>query len=154
MGNTAHILGALIMGILVSLQPPINAAMARTLGSSVLAGLVSIAISLVLVLFIWLAWGRGEGDLTQVSALPWWVYIGGIVGAIFVVGSIVSAPVLGVALFFVCVVTGQLLFAAVVDHMGAFGVDVKPINLTKLAGLALVGTVGPHSKSAYSKPGQ
>ena len=45
---------------------------------------------------------------------------------------------LGVALFFVCVVTGQLLFAAVVDHMGAFGVDVKPINFTKLAGLALV----------------
>ena len=113
MGNTAHILGALIMGILVSLQPPINAAMARTLGSSVLAGLLSIAISLVLVLFIWLAWGRGEGDLTQVSALPWWVYIGGIVGAIFVVGSIVSAPVLGVALFFVCVVKSRLMSSRV-----------------------------------------
>lgn len=138
MGNTVHIFGALIMGILVSLQPPINAAMARTLGSSVLAGLVSIAISLVLVLFIWLAWGRGEGDLSQLSALPWWVYIGGVVGAIFVVGSIVSAPILGVALFFVCVVAGQLLFAAVVDHMGAFGVDVRPLNPIKIAGLGLV----------------
>ena len=122
----------------MSLQPPINSVMARTLGSPLLAASCSIAISLFLVVALWLFWSKATGDLSKISSLPWWVLIGGAVGAAFVVGGVVVAPMLGVALFFVCVVLGQLLAATVADHFGFFGMAVKPISLTKVVGLALV----------------
>ena len=76
--------------------------------------------------------------MAQIRALPWWVVIGGMVGVVFVVGGVMVAPVLGVALFFVCVVAGQLLGSTLADQFGAFGMQVKPVNMMKLLGLALV----------------
>lgn len=138
MGNMFYIAAAVTVGACLSLQPPINAVMARTLGSPLLAATISIAISLVLMVVVWLTLGKGVGDLTQIKALPWWVTIGGIVGVVFVAGGVVIAPALGVALFFVCVVAGQLLGSTLADQFGAFGMPVKPINAMKLLGLGLV----------------
>ena len=70
--------------------------------------------------------------------MPWWVVVGGVIGAVFVAVSMVLAPAMGVALFFVCVVAGQLVASAALDHVGAFGMPVQPVSAAKLAGLALV----------------
>ncbi|MGI9571477.1 MAG: DMT family transporter [Desulfobulbia bacterium] len=138
MSNLIYIAAAVVMGVAHSLQPPINAYMARGLGSPLLAASISIFISFVIVTFLWLTWGRGAGDFSQIIMLPWWVIIGGIVGVVFVVGSVVVAPVLGVALFFVCVVAGQLIGSTLLDQFGFLGLTVKPLNMMKLIGIGLV----------------
>ena len=136
--NILYIVAAIAIGACLSLQPPINAVMARTMASPLLAATISIAISLITVLLLWSIWGARTGDLAQVRELPWWVILGGVIGVVFVAGGVVVAPVLGVAWFFVCVVAGQLLGSTLTDHFGAFGVQVKAINLMKLLGLGLV----------------
>ena len=138
MNNALSVLAAIAIGACLSVQPPINATMARALGSPLLAACISVAISLAFVIAVWLASSGPSGELAQLRTLPWWVPIGGLVGVGFVVGGVMVAPELGVALFFVCVVAGQLLGATVVDQLGAFGAAAKPLNLAKLAGLALV----------------
>lgn len=138
LSNILYIGAAVAIGASLSLQPPINATMARRLGSPLMAASISIAISLFFMVLVWLTLGRGAGDISQVHALPWWVIVGGIIGVIFVAGSVVVAPVLGVALFFACVVAGQLLGSTLGDHFGAFGMDVKPVNSMKLLGLGLI----------------
>lgn len=138
MSNLPYLVAAFAIGASLTLQPPINAVVARVLGNPLLAACVSIAISLVTVILVWMASGRGTGDITQVRSLPWWVIIGGVIGVVFVAGSVVVAPVLGVALFFVCVVAGQLVCATVADHFGAFGMAVQPVTGLKLLGLGLV----------------
>jgi transporter family-2 protein len=138
MNTVGPIVAAIIIGACLSMQPPINAAMARTLGSPLLAAVVSIAISLVVVVPLWLTVGQGGGELAAVRALPWWVVLGGVIGVVFVAGSVLVGPMLGIALFFVCVVAGQLLGATLADQVGAFGMPTKPINATKLIGIALV----------------
>lgn len=138
MSQILYVVAAIAIGACVSVQPPINAVMARTLGSPMLAASISIAISLVVVLLMSLGIDGGAGDLSQVRALPWWIVVGGIVGVVFVAGGVVIAPVLGVALFFVCVVAGQMLGSTLADQVGAFGMEVKPVNLTKLVGIGLV----------------
>ena len=50
----------------------------------------------------------------------------------------IVGPVLGVALFFVCVVAGQLIGAALLDQFGIFGLPEKPLNIMKLLGIGLV----------------
>jgi len=138
MNNIVYVLAAVAIGAALSLQPPINATMARVLGSPLLAALISISISFIVVVALWLSWGKGIGDISQVRMLPWWVIIGGVIGVIFVAGSVVVVPVLGVALFFVCVVAGQLIGSALIDQMGAFGLTAKPLNTMKLIGIGLV----------------
>jgi bacterial/archaeal transporter family-2 protein len=138
LGTTSSIAAAIVVGACLSLQPPVNAFMARMLQSPLLAASISIAISLVFVVLVWLVGSRGAGDLAQVRTFPWWVAVGGIVGVVFVVGGIVVAPALGVALFFVCVIAGQLLGSILLDQLGAFGMPAKPVNPMKLLGLVLV----------------
>ena len=138
MNNMFYIAAAIAIGASVSLQPPINSVMARNLNSPWLAASISISISLIFAILAWLTLSRGAGDLTQVKTLPLWVTIGGIVGVIFVVGGIMVAPALGLALFFVCVIAGQLLGSILADQFGAFGMPVKPVNTMKMLGLGLV----------------
>lgn len=138
MSNVLYIVAAVFIGAAISVQPPINATMARGLGSPLLAASISIFISFVMVAVLWLSWGKGAGDMSQVPMLPWWVIIGGIVGVVFVAGGVVVAPVLGVALFFVCVVAGQLIGSTLIDQFGLFGLAIKPVSTMKFAGIVLV----------------
>ena len=138
MSHIIYIVSAVAMGAALSIQPPINATMARGLGSPLLAASTSICISFAIATMLWLSWGKGAGEISQLRMLPWWVVIGGIVGVVFVAGSVVVAPVLGVALFFVCVVAGQLIGSTLIDQFGGFGLTVKPLNMMKLIGLGLV----------------
>ena len=136
--NIYYIAAAIAIGAMLSLQPPINVVMARILGNPLLAASISIAISLVFIALIWLIYGKGAGDLTQVKTLPWWVIVGGVIGVVVVVGGIIVAPVLGIALFFICIVAGQLLGSILADHFGAFGMQAQPVNIKKLLGIGLV----------------
>ncbi len=132
-----YVLAAVSIGALGSLQPAINAVMSRILGSPILAAVISISISMVFITLVWLAGSRG-GDLSQVPSLPWWVVFGGMLGVFFVLGGVIVAPTLGMGLFFVCLIAGQLLGSGLADHFGVFGLDVKPLTAIKLVGFGFV----------------
>lgn len=136
--NISYIITAVVIGFMVALQPTINAVMARDLGSTLLASTVSIGISFCLIVFAWQILGKGAGDISHIRQLPWWIVIGGVAGVVFVVGGVMVAPVLGFALFFVCIIAGQLIGSTLIDQLGAFGLPVKPVSTMKLMGLGFV----------------
>ena len=138
MNQIIPIAAAVLVGACLSVQPAINAYVAKSVGSPYLASAVSIGVSLILVLLLWRTLGGGKGNLAAVLALPWWVLIGGAVGVMFVTGAVLLAPALGVTLFFICVVLGQFAGGLIVDQIGAFGVAVRPVSTMKLVGLLLV----------------
>ena len=82
--------------------------------------------------------GRGDISRATLASVPWWVYLAGFAGTLFVAGGVVIAPVTGALLFFICVVAGQLLGATLADHFGLFGLDLRPVSPARLIGLALV----------------
>lgn len=53
-------------------------------------------------------------------------------------GGTYLAPELGTTLFFVCLVAGQLMGAAIADHVGALGLPVRSLSMTRIVGLTLV----------------
>ena len=57
---------------------------------------------------------------------------------VHVVISIQSIPVLGIMLFLVIGVTGNLVGAAIYDYFGAMELAERPFSLTKALGLTLV----------------
>jgi len=71
-------------------------------------------------------------------------WIGGVVGAIFVTSSIVFTRLIGVTVFYVCIVAAQLTSSLILDATGAFGPVVPATALraigifTAFAGAAIV----------------
>ncbi|SES75378.1 transporter family-2 protein [Nitrosomonas marina] len=137
MNNTAYILVALVVGVLISFQPPINASMARILDSPLFAATISLFISCMLMMVLWLLYDGGK-NTAQITTLPWWIVIGGIAGAVFVTSSIIIAPVLGMAAFIVCIIAGQLIGSIFIDHFGLIGMDTKAVSMQKIIGLILI----------------
>jgi transporter family-2 protein len=133
-----YLFTALGLGAIISMQPAINAQMALRLGSPLAAAICSIIISLAMIVAVWLALGRAPVNMSKLWSLPWWVLIGGAAGALFVLGGIMVAPRLGVAAFFTCIVLGQVLGAAVLDQIGAFGLEAQPVSWMRALGIMLV----------------
>ncbi|MBP7000115.1 DMT family transporter [Amaricoccus sp.] len=133
-----YLAAALGMGMLVSFQPLINAVLARAVGSPYGAAAVSLVVAGLGGIVIAAVAGRGDMSRAALAGVPWWVFLAGLIGSLFVAGGVVIAPVTGAQLFFATVVAGQLLGATLADHFGLFGLAVRPLSLERAAGLALV----------------
>ena len=77
-------------------------------------------------------------SVMTLATVPWWVFLAGLVGLVFVLAGVTIAPVTGALVFIVCVISGQLFGALAVDHFGLFGVAVRHVTPSRLAGLGLV----------------
>ena len=137
MSKLVFILIAIAIGAILTLQPPINAEAARRIGGVAAAGLLSLGVSFVMMGLLVLAF-RWEFSLQGLGAAPWWVWLGGSIGVVFVVGTLWLAPILGVAVLFACVVLGQLIGSAVIDAIGFPGITPRPIDFSRIAGIAVV----------------
>ncbi len=128
---------AIVVGLAFSQQPVINAAVSRVVGSPISAAAVSVFVTFVCLLIL-LPFTGGSLRPATLMTLPWWSVLGGVIGVFIVAGGAALAPITGAALFFVCVMAGQLLGASIADHIGAFGLPQRSISFTRVAGLALV----------------
>ena len=124
-------------GGMVAIQAPTNAMLARAGGSPVLAALISFAVGTAALLLAWLASGSRPGT-APFGSLPWYAWVGGLYGAIFVAVAAYAAPKIGLASLITIGIAGQIAMALWLDHLGALGLPREPINLGRLLGAALV----------------
>ena len=137
-----YLIAAAAIGASFALQPAINGAAAKILGSPVASAVISVAITLLTCIALLPLFGA-KLSASSVTALPWWVIFGGLIGAGVVAGGAGIAPVTGAAAFFLCMIAGQLIGSVLADHFGLFGLDVRHISPTRLiaVGLVLTGVV-------------
>jgi transporter family-2 protein len=133
-----YLLFALAAGAMLPIQFGINAQLAGWLGSSVRAALVSFVVGSLALVVVALAAARDWPAGERLSAAPWWVWIGGALGAFYVLGSIVAAPRLGAVTLFAMILAGQALASLAVDHFGWVGFSEHPVNAMRLGGVALL----------------
>lgn len=127
----------LVAGALLAIQSPINAQLGRAVGSSVNAALISFIVGTAAMAIVALL-QRNAPDMAATRALPWYAWIGGLCGAVFVSAAAFTAPRLGVATMLSLAIASQLLTAAALDHIGAFGLRVHPITPGRIGGMVLV----------------
>lgn len=128
-----------VSGVLVALQPSVNARLAQKIGL-VESSTVSFLVGTIALFLLALAFGQGSfRALTQVS---WWELTGGLMGAFFVSAVILVVPRLGTGAVMAVAIAGQLLMALLLDQFQFFGFREIPINLSRVSGavLMLLGT--------------
>jgi bacterial/archaeal transporter family-2 protein len=134
----AFILLALAAGAMLPVQAGINAQLAEYLGSPLRAALVSFAVGVMVLIPVVALFARGLPSGDRLSAAPWWVWLGGVLGAFYVAGSIASAPRLGAVTLIAVVLAGQALASLAVDHFGMVGFEENPATVGRVAGLLLI----------------
>ena len=133
-----YYLFAIAAGAMLPIQFGINAQLATWVGSPLRATLVSFAVGTAVLLVATLLFARGWPGSEKLGAAPWWVWVGGFLGAFYVLGSVVTAPKLGAAALFAFILAGQAVASLAVDHFGWVGFDENPVTPGRLLGIALV----------------
>lgn len=132
----SYLVFALLAGAMLPIQFGINAQLAQWVGGSLRAALVSFVVGAAGLLLVVLVAARGWPD--RAGDAPWWVWTGGLLGAFYVVGSIVTAPKLGAATLVALILAGQAIASLLVDHFGWVGFEESPITPLRLAGVLLL----------------
>lgn len=124
-------------GAATALQAPTNAKMMTAVGSPVNAAFVSFAVGTAALGILTVVF-QAKPDLAAARNLPWYAWVGGLYGAIFVVAAAWGVPRLGVATTIILMVAGQLLLSVTLDHFGAMGMPKQPISWGRVAGVLMV----------------
>ena len=139
----AALLGSGVAGALTAMQSRVNGGLSQALGNGYLTAVVSFGSGLIILAVVLLFSRSGRSGIRQVGAelrsghLPWWALTGGACGAYFVLGQGLAAPIIGLALFTVGVVAGQVIGGLVIDRLGIGPSGRIDPSLQRLIGTAL-----------------
>lgn len=130
-----------VLGLAVGVQHPLNALLSETVGD-ITSSLVNFATGTLLLAVMVGTTGRFARFRGARRPRPFYL-LGGLFGVIVVVASVVVVKVVGATVLFAATVTGQLFGSVVLDRVGAFGLDRRPLDSRRTAGLVLLlaGTV-------------
>ncbi|MCX8212430.1 MAG: DMT family transporter [Lewinella sp.] len=131
---------ALVAGLMLPVQAGLNSEMGRVLKSPVYASIVSFVVGLIALIVYAFITRMPFGNLREGLTLPWYYWMGGILGAVYVYGLVVLTPRLGVALTFGLTVAAQMTFSLVMDHYGWLDVPVSPISWYRVLGVLMIIT--------------
>ncbi|MFR9731496.1 DMT family transporter [Saccharopolyspora sp. MS10] len=137
------LLGAVAVGVVLAVQSRLNGALGARLGDGLGAALISFGTGLVVLLaaaaFLPVARRglRRVGAALRDGGMRWWQCLGGVAGGFLVFGQGLSAAALGVALFTVAVVAGQVGSGLVVDRLGLGPAGPQRVTAPRVAGAAL-----------------
>ena len=125
-----------LTGGLIAMQPAVNAGLGKATGN-LAAALVSFAIGTLLLAGIVVLAGQAEG-IGQVSGVPWYLLLGGVLGAAYVFSALVTVSSIGAGGVAAATITGQLVFSLILDRVGFLGLEETPISAERVVGVLLL----------------
>ncbi|MGQ9896162.1 MAG: DMT family transporter [Acidobacteriota bacterium] len=130
----------LLTGMMLPVQAAVNAKLRTFVVNPIYSALISFSVGtiLLLVLASGMAWAGWAGHFRGGLSAPWWTWVGGALGAVFVTMAILAVPRIGAAGYSVAIITGQLIGALILDHYGWLGLPQQPLTWSRLLGAALL----------------
>jgi bacterial/archaeal transporter family-2 protein len=125
-------------GMAIATQALINWRLSHSAGHPLLAAVISFAVGLLTLLAVVAVQPAATLRNQHLSTAPWWAFIGGTLGAFYIVMSIYLIPRIGAAALLSAVVMGQLVLSLLADHFGFFGIARHAVSIPRLVGTALV----------------
>jgi transporter family-2 protein len=135
---------ALLAGVATAIEPGQNAGLAKSLARPLLAGIVSLVVSIATIAVAMLVTGQfGLPGTDRLAQVPWWAWLGGLMSAGLTMAQLYISKTIGAATFLGLIVTAGVVTSILLDHFGLVGFREHPASLWRLLGGALmIGGVG------------
>jgi transporter family-2 protein len=130
------LLFAIVAGSFLPLQAAVNAKLAEFVGGPVRASAISFTVGAICLAIVVVLFYRSGGH--RAGNAPWWAWIGGALGAVFVTSSVVVPVRIGAAAFFGIVVAAQLVTSVLIDQYGLLSFTQRQISPLRLVGVGLL----------------
>lgn len=131
-----------VAGAGIAFQATINARLREWVVSPTLAALISFLVGSVALALIAASGVAGRAQLQGVTRAPWWIWTGGLLGALYVTAAVVAVPRVGAGVVIGAGILGQLVAAMVIDSQGWLGAARVPLSVSRILGaLVLLGGV-------------
>ena len=132
-------LSTLFIGAILPVQAVLNTKLGKQTGGPMISSLLSFLVGLIGLFIINLVANyTALSNIKLLSVSPWYVWMGGLLGAIYVSCVIFVNQQQGVALTFALVVAGQIFISLLIDHFGLLGSVVRPMSIAKIIGAFLI----------------
>jgi len=138
MRTVIALLPALVIGMLLPVQAAANSRLGALSGHAGWGAILSLVIGTTAVGIYLIA---AKAPLLQVQTLgaaDRWIWLGGLIGASFIVAGIILVPRVGVSAFLIAVIAGQIFSATVIDRLGLLGLEPKMLGPLRMTGLILI----------------
>ena len=130
---------ALLSGFCLAIQPAVNGHLGIGISSGIQAALISFLIGTILLIAI-------NVILKQMTSVkmafqkkaPWWFYMGGFLGALYVFFALVITPVIGTGAFVIFVLIGQMIVSLLIDNYGLLRSRVRKVSMIQIIGLIVM----------------
>jgi transporter family-2 protein len=129
---------ALAAGMAAPTQFAINSQLREVVGGTVLAAALSFLVGTTVLFARTAVVRRSVPKLGLMVSAPWWMWLGGLLGAFYVCASILLTPRLGVAITIGLFLAGQVIASITIDHFGLLGVPVHAATIPRLLGALLI----------------
>ena len=132
-------LSTLFIGALLPVQALLNTKLGKQTGGPLMSSMLSFLVGLIGLVIINLVTNYSAvSNMKLLSVSPWYIWIGGLLGAVYVTCIIFVNQQQGVALTFALAVAGQIFISLVIDHFGLLGAYVRPVSIPKIIGALLI----------------
>lgn len=137
--NWLFLFFAFLIGISNAVQSGVNAQLRESLNNPILAALTSFAVGLVVLSIAFACFNQNPVPaLSDFRNISWTRFMGGVLGAFYVMTVIFIIRDIGPANMICLVIAGQMVAAMTIDHYGFQGFAVHQITLPRIAGAILL----------------
>lgn len=125
-------------GANLAFQAVVNTQLRAFVGTPLRSSLVSYVGGTLCCALLLLATRQSLNVLAPAARSEWWLWTGGVYGLIYIAIAVALIPRLGAAPVLALVVAGQMAASLAFDHIGLFGMQLRPIDASKVAGAVLL----------------
>ena len=122
------------VGVAMTFQTAINSQLRDYLHSPLQAALLSFLVGTIVLAILVFFQAAEKPGLQELSQLPWYLWLGGVLGVYAISISIYTAPKLGFLTLSGLIIFGQILMSMIVDHFGILGTEKFAINWQRFIG--------------------
>lgn len=127
----------LMIGVLLATQTAVNTQLKTAFTSPIHAALISFVVGTCVLTMVACTLPRPWTTMS-LGILPWWAWVGGLLGAFNISMTVFLAPRLGALTLAACTITSQLIASALFDHFGLLGFAKMDLSLTRILGMLLL----------------
>ena len=129
-------------GMLSATQIAVNGYLGKVVGSPIKASAISFTVGIIFLAIICIVLhfknGKSESFKNESAKNPWWMWIGGILGGLYILANVYLSRIVGTGMTVIILLLGSTTGGILVDHFGMFESPKKPINAQKILGVLIM----------------
>jgi len=129
---------AFCVGAVITMQVGTNTRLKEAFGEAMPAVIISSMLGVVILAVATLVSRTPWPSVARLAGAPWWAWLGGLLGAVYTMATVLLARRLGAATLTAVVVTGQLVCSVALDHFGALGFTEHALSAGRMVGCLLM----------------